>query len=232
MTVSASILVPYRPDGGNRDISWNWVKRRWESLFPDYPIYVGDSVSPDGFQCTAASNQAASQSNSEIYIFADCDTTTDPEWVNEAIDEILSGKVPWGLYTTCDKLDKQSTEKILKNSPKSEIRGRGYSVEETTTGVSWGGVFVCKREDFWAVGGYDERFTVWGAYDACFGLSMYSLIGPPKRYNSHIYHLWHPQNLGALFGHEDQRAQQELTRRYQDAVERGPDAMREVRFGN
>lgn len=224
MRVTVSILVPYYPDGGHRDTSWEWNKRRWEAIAPDWPIIIGN-----GNSVCAAQNNAASKSNTDIYVFADCDTATEIEWINNAIEEISAGEVPWGLYLTCDKLDKLSTEKILQNNPKSEISG--YSIEETTSGVSWGGVFVCKREDFWTVGGFDERFTVWGAYDVCFGLSLYSIVGPPKRYNSRIYHLWHPQNLGALFGHKDQRAQQDLTRRYADAVEGGSDKMREVRFG-
>jgi predicted glycosyltransferase involved in capsule biosynthesis len=104
-------------------------------------------------------------------------------------------------------------------------------MEYNTSGSSVGGILVVPRIGFEAVGGYDERFTVWGAYDACFTMSMASLWGNPVRFESTIYHLWHPSNSMELFGHPAQRQQQRLTERYTQASLLGPEKMREVRFG-
>lgn len=228
MTVSASILVPYHPDKGHRDLSWGWVRSRWEHLFPEYPIYIGDSMGVNGFHCTAASNQAASQSNTDVYIFSDCDTTTDSEWVREAVNQVGNGEISWALYKFCHKLDRESTDRILKSNPGESFPP--YNAEESYT-TSVGGILIVPRRGFEEVGGYDERFTVWGAYDACFTMAMSTLWGEPVRFDSIIYHLWHPTlTISQLFGHPAQYEQQVLTERYTRAsgIKR---AMKEVRFG-
>lgn len=226
--VSASILVPYHPDKGHRDTSWKWVRSRWERLLPDYPIYIGDSVGVHGFHCTAASNHAASQSDSDVLVFTDCDTTTNPEWVREAVEQVGNEEIPWALYRLCHKLDEASTLSILQSDP-----GGAFPPYETVevSHFSVGGVLVVPRRGFKEVGGYDERFTVWGAYDACFTMAMSVLWGNPVRFDSIIYHLWHPQNTRELFNHPEQRKQQELTQSYTLASTMGKEAMRKVRFG-
>lgn len=229
--VTASILTPYHPDGGCRDISWNWVKSRWEKLLPDYPIYIGDSVGPNGFQCTAASNHAASKSNTDVYIFADCDTTTDSEWIRFAVNQIGNEEIPWALYTHCHKLDKKSSDLVLSSDPSEPISS--YTTEYSNSGISVGGILVVPRRGFEEVGGYDERFTVWGAYDSCFAMAMATLWGNPVRFESTIYHLWHPSPTNQqLFSHPAQYQQQLLTERYTKASTISKEAMREVRFGN
>ena len=51
-------LVPRRADGGHRDKVWAWCRRRWETLFPDVPIYEGHH--DEGlFNRSAAINNAA-----------------------------------------------------------------------------------------------------------------------------------------------------------------------------
>lgn len=228
---TASILVPYHPDGGHRDLAWNWNRRRIELFFPEYPVYIGDSMGIHGFQRTAAANAAASQSNSDVYIFVDCDTTTDSEWVKEAVEQVGSGEIPWALYNYCHYLDKESTDRVLESDPISAISS--YKTDYQNSGISFGGVIVLPRQAFEEVGGYDERFTVWGAHDSCFAMAMSLLWGNPVRFDSTIYHLWHPTlPIKQLFGHPAQHQQQLLTARYTQAFVRGKDAIREVRFGN
>lgn len=228
MTASASILVPYHPDGGHRDLSWGWIRNRWELLLPEYPLCVGDIVGVDGFQRAAACNQAASQSNADVYVFADCDTTTDSEWIRDAVEQVGNAQIPWALYLSCHKLDKESTARVLKSDPGGPLPS--YETEEITYRISWGGIIIVPRRGFEEVGGFDERFTVWGSHDSCFAMAMTTLWGKPIRFDSTIYHLWHPQNIKELFGHSAQHGQQLLTERYIKADE-NEEAMREVRFG-
>lgn len=228
--ISASILVPYRPDGGHRDRAWSWIRNRWGLLFSEYPIYIGSSIGANGFQRAAACNQAASQSNTDVYIFADCDTTTDSEWVREAVQQVGNEEIPWALYRHCHKLDKWSTSRVLESNPGEPLPS--YEIEETTSGVSWGGVIIVPRRGFEEVGGFDERFTVWGAHDVCFAVAMDTIWGRHVRFDSTIYHLWHPTlTIQQSFGHPAQYKQQLLTERYTKAAWTTEEAMREVRFG-
>lgn len=229
MTISASILVSYSPDGGYRDVAWSWVKRRWESQFPDYPMYLGASVGVNGFQQTAAANKAASQSDEDVYVFTDCDTVTDSEWIREAVEQVGSGEIPWALYSRCHKLDRESTVRILESDPVKPIIP--YTTEYSNSNLSVGGILVVPRIGFEEVGGYDERFIVWGPYDSCFSYAMDALWGDHVRFDSTIYHLWHPFDNKELFGHPAQSEQQRLTQRYTQAKGTTKEAMREVRFG-
>lgn len=228
---TASILVPYRSDGSYRDFSWNWIKNRWERLLPEYPIYTGDRVGGKEFQRAASCNQAASQSNTDVYIFADCDTTTDPEWVREAVEQVGSGEIPWALYLHCHKLDRESTSRVLKSATREPLPP--YGTEASSSGVEWGGIIIVPRRGFEEVGGFDERFTVWGAHDVCFALSMDTIWGKHSRFDSTIYHLWHPQNIKELARNPAQGKQQVLlTERYTKVALTTKEAMREVRFGS
>lgn len=227
MSAKVSILVPFRSDGGRRANLWAWNKQRWEYLLPGVEIIESDCGNTPDFSMTKAKNIAASQSDADIFIFADGDTTTHHGWINEAIEAIHNKEIFWALYTRCDKLDVVSSNRLL-NSPTS-IEIDNYQVDETTFGVSLGGIVIVPREGYETVGGFDERFTTWGAEDACFAMSMYTLWGVPHRYPSTIYHLWHNYSLPALFGHPDQHRQQLLTQRYTDAS-LNPEKMKEVRF--
>jgi len=46
----------------------------------------------------------------------------------------------------------------------------GYA---TWTGSCW----VSRVESYWAVGGFDERFTSWGGEDTCFRIAANTLVG-------------------------------------------------------
>lgn len=229
MTVRASILVSYSPDGGHRDVSWGWAKQRWERQFPDYPMYIGASIGIHGFQQTVAANKAASQSNDDVYIFTDCDTVTDSEWVREAVEQVGSGEIPWALYNDCHKLDEASTIQTLQSDPGDPITS--YTTEYRNSGISVGGIVIVPRLGFEEVGGYDERFTVWGPYDSCFSFAMDTMWGKHVRFDSTIYHLWHPYNNKELFSHPVLSELFTLTQRYNQAKWTTKEAMREVRFG-
>ena len=51
-------LVPRRADDGHRDELWRYARKRWEALFPEWPVFEGHhDVGP--FNRSAAVNLAA-----------------------------------------------------------------------------------------------------------------------------------------------------------------------------
>jgi hypothetical protein len=58
-------------------------------------------------------------------------------------------------------------------------------------GFSVGGVFVIRPDAWWQAGGMDERFTGWGSEDMAFRRAADTLLGPTRRHDGTIVHLWH-----------------------------------------
>ena len=52
-------LVPRREDNGHRDKLWEYCRTRWESYFPDIPIYEGHHDAGP-FNRSAAVNRVSS----------------------------------------------------------------------------------------------------------------------------------------------------------------------------
>lgn len=227
-----SVLVPYRPDGGWRDESWAWIRQRWEILLPEVELIVCDdggdpSQNPGHFNHPLAINTAAKLATRDVFCIADADTAFGADWITDAVQLVHEGAA-WVLPSFYDKLTQRATKQVRWAPPVVSLDR--YAREWRGDCVSWSGMVVVSREGFETVGGYDERFSKWGADDMCFGLSMDTLWGRHTRLPGSCYHLWHPAPLQHTYGHDRQQEQYYLGERYRSAANR-PNAMRRVRFG-
>lgn len=222
-----SVLVPYRPDGAYRDRSWVWLKQRWERM-PGIDLIVASDdggSNPGHFNHSLAINRAAENATGDVYVIADADTSFHPEWVHEAASLVRDGAAAWVLPKSYKKLSEQATEDVL-NGP----------VDATMTGVvEWedegsGGLVVVPRPAFWAVGGYDERFTWWGADDVCFKIAMDWMWGECSRLDGAAWHFWHPAHESGTYEHPEHDRQHVLMQEYVDAAG-DRTAVQAVRFG-
>lgn len=97
-----------------------------------------------------------------------------------------------------------------------------YCDDHGDTGV--GNAVAFSRRTWLAVGGFDERFGVWGGDDGAFHYSSRALFGETRRVTgSNMIHLWHPRLPQSEPGHPEYRAQWRLVERYRDA---DPDGIR------
>jgi hypothetical protein len=227
--VRVVFLVPWRTDDGPRAAAWALCRRRWEALFPDWPIYEG--VSPEGpFQRAAAINDAAAQAGSwDVAVIIDADVMLPAGNVAEAVKRAAkSGKVTWA-HRRWRELTKEATDRLV--GPKGEKYAPGAlggSVEETdfsavdeggksiidlvvskTTALSWSCCIAVRRDSWDRIGGFDERFIGWGHEDAAF-MSSAAIVGW-DRVEGDVLNLWHPRLPGAgradKVGHDRYTAQ-------------------------
>ncbi|WJQ07971.1 hypothetical protein QT235_04925 [Geobacillus stearothermophilus] len=78
-----SILIPYKPDNGIRDINFNWIKTFYEMMIPEVEICVGVSAD-EPFNRARAINLAAKQATRDIFVIVEGDIFCDPEVMRDA----------------------------------------------------------------------------------------------------------------------------------------------------
>lgn len=91
-----------------------------------------------------------------------------------------------------------------------------------------GNLVVFTRETWGTVGGFDERFGLYGGDDGAFAVACGAWFGPHRRLPGDVIHLWHPRLRASIPGTAEYLAQFELVAEYRDANEVGPDAVKRL----
>lgn len=184
-----SVLIPYKPDHGYRDRSFQWVLKFYRNYLPETEICVGESRS-ELFSRTQAINAAARKASGDVYVIADADLVFRPELIEESIE--LLKEHAWVIpFRDVYDLFEQDTRAVLRSKPRWPINASG---KRRFTGdfEPVGGLNVIPRKNFEAVGGFDERFVGWGYEDIAFAAAMKTICGPFHRTEEILCHLWHP----------------------------------------
>jgi hypothetical protein len=199
------ICVPRYSAPGTREESyrqaaWEQCSRYWNRL--GYEVVEGQGESR-----AAARNAAAKLvTDQDVLIFADSDTVVPAHQLVGAIERADGMVLP---YTTLYR--------ALRNHPPLDqllSRPRGYQVRDCSNGV-----LVVSRALWEELGGFDERFRVWGGEDRAF---MYAaeVLGEVTRLQGHAVHLWHPPDRVAQRPSLEYRSQLRLAMRYKQAAGR------------
>jgi GT2 family glycosyltransferase len=185
-----SILLPYQPDNGPRDIAFNWLKKFYEVTMPEAELCVG--LSAGGlFNIAQAFNNAANNATREIFVLAAGDVIYDPAIIDEAVK--LLDKYPWviafrGVYN----LSLDNTNRLLSTEPNwpPNTSIDEYYIDNYYERFA-GKLMVMRRETYFAAGGYDERFVGWGGDDDAFVNALETLCGPFIKLDNTVIHFYH-----------------------------------------
>lgn len=224
-------LVPRRADGGHRDELWAFARRRWESLFPDWPIFEGHH--DDGpFNRSAALNLAADLADEDgrwdVAITIDSDVLLRRSQVAAAVESALAGRVTWA-HRRWRGIREDWTKRLVSTGhdfgPEIDHDDMDVLVERTNP-LSWSCCIAIPRAAWDRLGGFDERFRGWGFEDMAFQSAVVGLL-PHGRIEGDVYHLWHPrsderivQGENALTASPDYVENGRLGRRYMVALRR------------
>jgi hypothetical protein len=217
MTLTVSVIVPWRGDDAHRDAAWAWVRARWAERFPGWQLVTG--TAPEGEWCKAAAIAAAlPEAQGDVLVIADADVWCDG--VLQAVTAICEG-ARWAVpHHLVQRLDEASTRAIADGAPLGvtfRLAQRAYA------GFAGGGMTVLPRATYERVP-LDARFAGWGQEDEAWAIALTCLTGEPWRGTASLWHLWHPPQprITRRWGSETSRA---LWQRYHQA-RYDPHAMR------
>lgn len=216
------LIVPRLAGDPPRDAAWSFVRRRYEALHPDLDVIEADGVHTQPWTKTGAVNRAVEECDHEVLVIADADLIVGAGALARAVDLSRTG---WAVpHSTVYRLDKDRTQAVLDGPVDVDpcpVIDRHLS-RKAYYGHAGGGVVVIARWAWTIVGGFDERFDVWGGEDVSLGWALRTLVGPGLRIHGPLWHLWHPQQSS----YNDARFAEgmRLTNRYRQAAG-NPDAM-------
>jgi GT2 family glycosyltransferase len=188
-----SILIPYQPDNGPRDITFNWIKKYYEASMPEAELCIGGLASGGLFNRSQAFNTAAKNATREILVLADGDVIYNPAIIDEAVK--LLDNYPWVIpFRGVVNLSPDNTNRLLETEPNWPLNTYldDYYIDNYYERFA-GKLMVMRRKTFIAAGGYDERFVGWGGDDDAFVHALETLCGTYIKLENEVIHLWHPR---------------------------------------
>jgi hypothetical protein len=187
------LLVPRRQDHGHRDDLWRWVRARWLSTHPRWPIVEGHHDGTGPFNRSRAINRAAADAGEwDVAVIGDSDSFVSKRQLVAAVDLARRARTITLAYNAYRYLTEPMTRQILAG-----YRGDWTAGVDETVRDSCSAMVVVTRDTWWKVGGFDERFVGWGFEDVGFSLACQSLCGPIERVEGDVWHLWHDRTGAA-----------------------------------
>ncbi|MEH7096961.1 galactosyltransferase-related protein [Neobacillus vireti] len=192
MLENVSIIIPFQTDHGPRAAAFELVKGFYAHFMPEAEICLG-IINGEEINKAKAVNLAAKKAKGKILVIADADVIYDRKLIVKSLD-LLNKGASWVVpFTEVYNVEKEGTERLIKTSPNLiNIRPNECTKSDWLYEGFAGKLFVIPRENFDAVGGFDERFIGWGGEDDAFSHAVRTLCGEIVNVEGRIFHLWHP----------------------------------------
>lgn len=184
-----SVLVPFASNDPRRVQIFEWVKARWENVFPNFEVCVGTS-DPNNFSRSHARNEAFAASTGDTILVTDADTACPVDNVLAALYAVEHG-APWIIaHQEYYSLTEAYTDVLLEQASIIALEPP-FPANWVMRNKSQAGVLVMPRAAYESVGGYDERFIGWGYEDNAFAVRLDRAWGYHSRVPGPMLHLWH-----------------------------------------
>lgn len=203
------VLVPRRADNGRRDEVWAWVKARWETEHPDWPVIEGHHRSGP-FNRSAAINTASRNrkvGSWDIGIIADSDSFVSKDQIELAVETAAETGQMTLAYERFVYLSRAMSDAVMAG-----FVGNWWAGAEWTMPGTCSSMVVVTRKLWKETGGFDERFESWGGEDVAFSHAAQTFGGGLQRVAGDVWHLNHP-----TAPHDNNDANMPLMERYGQA---------------
>lgn len=223
MATDVSVVIAHRDMGcGHRARSFEHVLGWYTDAGLRVTWESGDN--DDTFSRARAINEGIRRVGSGIIVQSDPDSLVPLHVLRQAIETAAARP---GLVIPHDRFlytDHAGSLMVMAGDLRlTEVESRDC---EFTGNDGSGNVVVFSRETWETVGGFDERFGLWGGDDAAFRYACEAYHGPARRLAGPMVHLWHPRLPQSEPGHPLYVEQFALLAQYRDAAAAGPEAVR------
>ena len=221
MTPEFTICIPWRPSP-SRMKPFEKVRAYWEENFPGVEIIPADSDS-EIFSLSQARNNAVRQAKTDIVLVADADTVVLPiENVRTAVEMAVVDpqSVCWP-HRVWRLVPHEFSDRPFDHFPNAPV------LTEHPEGL--GGCMVTTADEYWRLGGQDERFEGWGHEDRAFHCVVMTL-STFRRIGGIAYSIEHNHQLRAADSpgwNRDSQPNRHLVLPYENATGK-PWLMREL----
>lgn len=203
-----AICAPWREGDAYRENARGFTRDHYGH------IYYGTADGPS-FNRSAARNAAARAAiadGAKVLFFVDTDTLVTREQVVASCYLALKGDMPVFAFEEYHRLTERGTAQKLS--------GLTPSVSEFQVAHNHQSGAQAIPVSLWQeIGGYDERFSSWGAEDRAFSIAAYAHRGlsEPPRIPGAAVHLWHPPSPERDKSRQDYQDNVALGMRYKRA---------------
>ena len=197
--ISVSVLVPFRPDRGERDRIWAWNRQRWEQTMPDAELVVCTDGGADGqpFNEGKAWNRCAKRATGEILVITESEVVASAADLKPVIETCYETG-GWFVPQTYVQLSAMQTQNVLALGPTAQLNDKlAKFADRVFRAESVSPVWVLPREALDKVGGFDERYQGWGWIDKAFAAAMNTLYEPVERFAGTVWHLHHSRTTSS-----------------------------------
>lgn len=208
-----SVVVPWRSDDGIRAEIFEWITERWKILYPYEIEFIVCDSGDEPFSRSKSRNQGAKNASTDVLVFADADTIPVRRFIDKSVESASLSR--WCIAYDMGRyynLNSVHTRELLRADPATLICEPVEGMWDHKI-TSWAGMFAVSQEDFWRIGGYDERFIGWGHEDVALRLALDNEVCKHDRVvDGFAIHLDHPR-ANATFNTEIELANRRIFRR-------------------
>lgn len=180
-----SLLVPYRPDGAERDRLWAHLRAKYEARYPAWEIVTAPG--PEGpFSRTAAICDAAEKATGDVFAIVDADIWC--EGLEGAVARVAAG-APWAdpAELVVIRMTRQATGAVLAGA---DFSAAGAS--KPLRRVPCAGAVAISRAALLRCPP-DRRFVGWGGEATAWAVALARTFGPASAsQRAPLWHLFHP----------------------------------------
>jgi hypothetical protein len=189
---SVAVLIPWAGDCPHRKAALGYVRKWYQSNYPDWEIHEGYAQEGAAWCKGQAVADALRWTRADVLVIADADSVA-PN-VGDAVKAVQRDRA-WAMaHHMVHRLSWAATMKVFNSSTWPQVipRDKKHYDAWPYIAMAGGGITVINR-DIYLQAPMDHRFLGWGQEDGAWGTALTRLYGPPWRSpHARLWHLWHP----------------------------------------
>lgn len=182
-----TVAVPLRIEDEHRQAAWDYVRKRWGTEYPGWPLVTGECAGE--WRKAVAVKDAVDKADTPHVLVIDADV-----WI-PGIDRVAVElkAARWAKpHRMMIRLTPQATLDVLAGENISAAASNPHNQLEPPYAHVIGGGAVMLPTDVARECPGDARFVGWGGQDTSWGWMLGTILGPPLIGLTPAIHLWHP----------------------------------------